>query len=294
MSRSRGEKIFSKINMVFLTVVSLICFLPFVNLLAVSFSGSTAVAAGKVVFWPVDFTLQSYEFAFFGGRFVRALGVSAYRVLLGVIVNMLLIVCTAYPLSKTKEKLRGRNIYMIYFILTMFISGGLIPLYLVVVNLGLIDSIWALVLPGALPIFNMVIFMNFMRGLPHEIEEAALIDGAGPITVLTRVILPLLKPALATIGLFCVVAHWNDWFSGIIFMNRPDNYPLQSYLQTLLQNIEAILRQSTGNYAELLNRVNARTGRAAQLFLGMIPILAIYPFLQKYFTSGLVLGSVKG
>lgn len=183
---------------------------------------------------------------------------------------------------------------MTFFVIAILINGGLIPTYLVVVQAGLINSIWALILPGALPVYNMIILMNFIRGLPEELEEAALIDGANQWVVLTRVILPVTKPALATVGLFCMVGHWNDWFGGIIYMNDTAKYPLQSYLQTLLQSFETIMMKAGTDYTKLLSLMNARTGRAAQLFLGAIPIMIAYPYLQKYFTTGLVLGSVKG
>lgn len=292
--KSLGRRLFHLFNYSFLILVSLVCILPFVNLLAVSFSGSAAVSAGKVVFWPVDFNLKAYQFALEGGQFYQALWVSIQRVVLGTLVNLVLMVLTAYPLSKSKEKVMGRGIYMSYFVVTMLFSGGLIPTYLIVVQAGLIDSLWSLILPGALPIFSMIILMNFIRGLPEEIEESATIDGAGPMQILSRILLPLLKPALATVGLFSIVGHWNSWFEGIIYMNNPANYPLQSYLQTLLLDFEQIMLRSGNDYTRLLAMMNARTGRAAQLFLGALPILAVYPFLQKYFTTGLVLGSVKG
>ena len=293
--KTRANRIFHFVNIFILAVVSLLCVLPFINLLAISFSDSAAVAAGAVGFTPVDFTLSAYEYALKGGKFIRALFISFERVFLGVGLNLILMVLTAYPLSKTRNKVAGRNIYMVYFVITMLVSGGMIPTYLVVTGLGLKDTIWALILPGALPVYNMVILMNFMRGIPEEIEEAAAIDGASPFQILTRVLLPILKPALATVGLFCIVTHWNDWFSGMIYMNNPDNYPLQTYLQSLLQNFEQLLRtQSSQDIQALLAQMDARTGRAAQLFLGAIPVMVIYPFLQKYFTKGLVLGSVKG
>ncbi len=296
MARNGIKKInfFAIFNYTFLAVTCLICVLPFVNLLAVSFSGNSAVAAGKVVFLPVDFTLSSYEFALFGGKFTRALMVSLTRVVLGVGINIVLMVITAYPLSKPKSKVWGRNIYMCFFVITMLISGGMIPTYLVVSSLGLKDSIWALILPGALPVYNMIILMNFFRGIPEALEEAAVIDGATPIQVLVKILLPILKPALATVGLFCIVAHWNDWFSGMIYMNDINKYPLQTYLQSMLVNFEDLMRQSDTNIQVILSQINARTGRAAQLFLGALPVIMIYPFLQKYFTKGLVLGSVKG
>ena len=293
--QSTGQKVFAVFNYAFLGLVSLICLMPFINLLAISFSSSAPVAAGKVYFLPVDFSLESYIFAFRGGRFVRGLTVSVQRVLLGVSMNLLLMLLTAYPLARTKAALTGRNIYMGLFVFIMIFNGGMIPTYLVVVQLGLLNTIWALVLPPAMSVWNMIILMNFIRQLPVELEEAAAIDGAGPFKSLIWVILPLSKPALATVGLFCIVWHWNDWFSGIIYMQNVNNYPLQSYLQTLMRNFDQILR-AVGNtdYVQLLSMMNARTGRAAQLFLGALPVLAIYPFLQKYFTTGLVLGSVKG
>ena len=293
--QSTGQKVFAVFNYAFLGLVSLICLLPFINLLAISFSASAPVAAGKVYFWPVQFSLQSYIFAFRGGRFMRSLTISVQRVTLGVSLNLLLMLLTAYPLARTKRALTGRNIYMGLFVFIMIFNGGMIPTYLVVVKLGLLNSIWALVLPPAMSVWNMIILMNFIRQLPVELEEAASIDGAGPFMSLLWVIMPLSKPALATVGLFCIVWHWNDWFSGIIYMQNVSNYPLQSYLQTLMRNFDQIIR-AVGNadYIQLLSMINARTGRAAQLFLGALPVLAIYPFLQKYFTTGLVLGSVKG
>jgi len=292
--KSLGRKLFLIANYSILFLTSLFCILPFVNLLAVSFSGSAAVAAGDVVFWPVDFTTKAYEFALEGGQFLQSFWVSTQRVVLGTIVNLILMVLTAYPLSKTKEKVMGRGIYMGFFVLTMLFNGGLIPSYLIVVKAGLIDSIWSLILPGAMPVYSMIILMNFIRSLPEEIEESATIDGAGPMQILIRILLPLLKPALATVGLFTIVGHWNSWFDGIIYMNNPDNYPLQSYLQTLLLSFDQIMLRAGTDYSELLAQMNVRTGRAAQLFLGTVPILVVYPFLQKYFTKGLVLGSVKG
>lgn len=291
---SPARKAFVVFNFIFLTLASLTCILPFIHLLALSFSSSSAVAAGRVGFWPIEPTLSAYEFALRGGKFVTALWVSVKRVLLGVSVNLVLMVLTAYPLSKPREKLAFRNIYMGFFVVTMILNGGLIPTYVLVVRLGLLNSLWALILPGALPVYNMVILMNFIRGLPEEIEEAALIDGANPIVCLVKVLLPLLAPSLATVGLFSIVGHWNDWFSGLIYMQDSARYPLQTHLQTLLRDFEEILRMAQGDYSQILSMMNARTGRAAQLFLGALPILAIYPLLQKHFTTGLVLGSVKG
>ena len=284
---------FDVILAVGLGVVCVTCVLPFVHLLAVSFSSSSAVAAGRVGFLPVEFTTASYEYVISGGRFLRAMAISLERVFWGTLLNLLLMILTAYPLSK--PELIGRKFFVVFFVITMLIGGGMIPTYLLVSNLGLKDTIWSLILPGALPVYNMIILMNFIRGLPHELEEAASIDGANAFQTLWMIIFPLLGPSLATVGLFSMVNHWNDWFNGLIYMSEPLNYPLQTYLQTLLVDFEQLLQSgSSGDIQAILSKMSARTGRAAQLFLGALPIMMVYPFLQKHFTKGLTIGSVKG
>lgn len=291
--KSKKYTVFDIVLAIALGIICVTCVLPFVHLLAVSFSSSSAVAAGKVGFLPVEFTTASYEYVVSGGRFLRAMAISIERVFWGTLLNLVLMVLTAYPLSK--EELVGRKFFVVFFVITMLIGGGMIPTYLLVSGLGLKDTIWSLILPGALPVYNMIILMNFIRGLPHEIEEAAWIDGANSFQTLSMVIFPLLGPSLATVGLFSMVNHWNDWFSGMIYMSEPLNYPLQTYLQTLLVDFEQLLQSgSSGDIQAILSKMSARTGRAAQLFLGALPIMLVYPFLQKYFTKGLTIGSVKG
>ncbi len=293
-NKTFGSRLFTVINTVLLILMGLLCLLPVLHVFALSLSSSNAVSAGSVLFWPVQFTLSSYEFAMKDPQFLRSFGISILRVLVGVLVNVVMTVITAYPLSRNGKRLHGRNLYVGYFFLTMLIGGGMIPTYLVVARTGLLDSLWALIIPGALPVYYMIIMMNFMRGIPPELEESAMIDGARPLQILFRVWLPVLKPSVATVTLFCIVGHWNDWFGGLLYMNKTSNYPLQTYLQSLLTNFDALLKQNSLNYVELIKRMNARTGRAAQVFLAAIPLLVIYPFLQKYFTKGLTLGSVKG
>lgn len=294
---SPSRKLFLVINYIILTIVSLMCILPFINLLAISFSDKTAVAANAVSFWPVGFNTAAYEFILGNDQFLRALWISVQRTVLGVLVNIILIILTAYPLSKSTQDFRLRNVFSWFFVVTILFSGGLIPTYMVVKYTGLMDTIWALVLPGAVQVFNMLVVMNYMRSLPKELEEAAYIDGAGHFQTLFNVILPVCTPTLATVTLFSFVGHWNSWYDGMIYMNTVDKYPLQTYLQTIVINPEAFFRNATNISAELgnfLNLVSARTTNAAQLFLATIPILCVYPFLQKYFTTGLVMGSVKG
>jgi len=294
MKESASRKVFNFLNYFILISIGLTCLLPFINLLAISFSDSGAVTAGKVFFWPVGFNTASYEFAMSNGRFLPALLISIERTILGTGINLLFMIMAAYPLSKTKQQFKARNIFMVYFVTTMIISGGLIPTYILVTKLKLLNTIWALILPGALPVWTMIILMNFIRQMPPDIEEAAIVDGAGVWRRLFNIMLPLLKPALATVALFSAVWHWNDWFSGLIYMHTPARYPLQTYLQSLLLKMEDILRMAGVDYMQVLSMLSVRTGRAAQLFLGALPMMVLYPFLQKYFTKGLVIGSVKG
>ena len=292
--RSTSKKVFDVFNYFLFILVCLSCILPFVHLMAVSFSANLPVINREVVFIPVEFNIDAYVFAFQNGRFFTALRISLQRLALGVPVNLLLIVLTAYPLSHNKRKLLGRNVYMLFFVFTMIFSGGLIPTFLVVSMLGLLNSLWALVLPTALPVFSMIVVMNFIRGLPEELQESAMMDGAGPITILYKIMMPLLKPSLATVALFSVVSHWNSWVDGLIYMRNPLDYPLQTYLHFLMTQMDQIMHDGGGALIAILADMNAQSGRAAQMFMGSIPVLMIYPFLQKYFTKGLVMGSVKG
>jgi putative aldouronate transport system permease protein len=297
LKTSWSRKVFLTINYILLTLLALICILPFVNLLAISFSAKEAVIANKVTFWPVGFSVNSYHFILKNNQFVKSLMISVERTIPGVIINTILVILTAYPLSKSVKEFRLRNIFSWFFVVTILFNGGLIPTYLVVKYTGLLNSILALILPGAVNVFNILVVMNYIRSLPKELEEAAYIDGAGHIQVLMKVILPVCKPTLATVILFSFVNHWNSWFDGMIYMNTVNRYPLQSYLQTVIINTESFFRNASNTSSEIANYVklvNARTTSAAQLFLAMIPILCIYPFLQKYFTTGLVMGSVKG
>ncbi|NOU68870.1 ABC transporter permease subunit [Paenibacillus sp. LMG 31461] len=275
----------------FLALLALLCILPLVNVLAVSFSSIKAIQSMQVSLWPVEFTIKAYRFVAGNDAFIRSIGVSFERVLLGTAINMLLIVLTSYPLSKEKEQFRFRTGYAWIFVFTMLFSGGLVPTYLVVKQLGLMDSIWALVLPGAVPVFNVILLLNFMRSLPKELMEAGLIDGAGHWTLLRRIVVPLSLPALATVGLFVIVGHWNEWFAGLIYMNNPQHYPLASYLQTVV--VRRDYSQMDPTELAILSQLDDRAVHAAQIFLGALPIFCVYPFLQRYFLTGIVMGSVK-
>ncbi|RED64851.1 carbohydrate ABC transporter permease [Cohnella lupini] len=289
---SKGRRAFVVINYLFLAAIAAVCIFPLVNVLAISLSASSAVGAGEVKLWPIGFNLKSYEFVLGKPEFAKAFLISLERVAIGVPVNMLLTILVAYPLSRERKDFRFRNAYAWYFVVTILFSGGLIPWYMTIKSTGIIDSFWALILPGAVPVFNVILLLNFFKTIPEEIEEAALIDGAGRWQALWKIAVPLSAPAIATLTLFCIVTHWNSWFEGLILMNSPDNYPLQSYLQTVIVNRDMSLISA----AEMArwSEISDRTSKAAQVFVAMLPVLLVYPFLQKYFAEGIVMGSVKG
>ena len=289
---SLGSRIFTIINGLFLVLLALMCVLPLVNILAVLLSSNAAATAGLVKLWPVEFTLKSYEYVAKRAAFWRSLGVTLLRCLLGVSLNVLMCILTAYPLSKDNQKLRARTVYTWFFFITMLVNGGLIPQYMTIKSVGILGTIWALVLPGAVPVFSMVLMLNFFRAIPEELEEAAFMDGASHWSILMKIYVPLSKASIATICLFALVYHWNSWFDGIIMMNKPDQYPLQSYLHTIIIQGDTSVNSTTDWQTMAL--ISDRTVKCAQIFLSTLPIVAAYPFLQRYFVKGMVMGSVKG
>ncbi|AOK92821.1 carbohydrate ABC transporter permease [Paenibacillus polymyxa] len=275
-------------------LLALICLLPLWNIVAISFSSSEAVSANAVGLVPVNFTTAAYTKIIDDAQFWRSFGISVLRVVLTLLLNMILIILMAYPLSKSKREFRGRNIYMNVMIFAMLFSGGMIPSYLLIKNLDMLNTIWSLVLPGAVPIFSVILVMNFFSAVPKALEEAAFIDGANPLQVLFKVYVPVSIPALATVALFSIVGTWNDFFSGLIYMTQVSNYPLMTYIQSLNVDIAELLQSGT-NSAQLSNltEISNKNLNAAKIVVAAIPLLLIYPLLQKYFVTGIVVGSVK-
>lgn len=300
MKKSNGKKIktsfsrklFNVFNLLVLTLLMVSCFLPFVYVAAVSFSDKIYVQAGQVNFLPKGFNTLSYQYLINKIAFWRAFGISILRTVLGTLVNLLLIILTAYPLSKSDTKLTGRSFYTWFFFITMLVSGGMIPNFVLVGQLGLRDNILSLILPGALPVFNLVLMINFFRQVPIEMEEAAMIDGASHVKILAQIYVPLSKAAMATISLFCMVNHWNAWFDGMIYMKSPEKLPLQTYLRNVILKMD--MSQMTGDDYGLLQMLSNDSIKCTQIVVAVIPILCVYPFLQKYFVKGIVLGGVKG
>ena len=271
-------------------LLTLSCLLPLINMVAISFSGSNAVSANKVGLLPVDFNTSAYKKLLGDAQFWKYFLFSVERVVLGTFINMVFTISMAYPLSKSRNRFRAREIYMKIVIFAMLFSGGIIPLFMVVSKLHLTNTIWSLVLPGAVPVFNVILLINFFKGVPDSLDEAARIDGAGPLTVLLKIYLPVSLPALATVALFAIVNHWNDYFSGLIYMSKAEMYPLQTYIQQLTVDLTQI---TDANQLKQLASMNNRTFNAAKIVVSTIPLLIIYPFLQKYFVTGMVIGAVK-
>jgi len=294
MKKSKARIVFEIVNFIIIAFLTLSCIVPILNILAYSFSSSQAIIENRVSLWPVEFTLQAYKYVLEDMRFWASMLVTLKRVVLGVIVNVVMIMLVAYPLSKSELKFPARKYYVAFMLCVMLFNGGMMPTYFIVSKTGLIDSIWALVLPSAVPIFSCIVLMNFFRGVPEELEESAVLDGANQFQILTRIYLPVSKPSIATVTLFSLINHWNAWFDGLIYSNHTENYPMQSYLQTIVVSTTSAMEEmDVDKMLDLLN-VNETNMQSAQIFISIIPLMLIYPFLQRYFTTGLTVGSVKG
>ncbi|MEI6131915.1 MAG: carbohydrate ABC transporter permease [Bacillota bacterium] len=308
IKESKAYRVFSVFNMLFLIILAALCLLPLLQVLATSFSHDVAIKAGKVFFWPVDygvdknnnavffpfqFNIAAYKFMLTNSAFWTAFVVGVIRVVVGTTISMLLVVMCAYPLSQDPKKFPMRLIYVWFFFFSSLFSGGLIPTFFIVFKTGFFDSLGALILPGSVHVFSIILLLNFFRQLPKELDEAAFMDGAGHWTILFKIYLPLSLPSLATITLFTVVGNWNEWFSAIIYINSPEKWPLATYLQSIIIRKDAQLPPGDPNEAGA-QAISQQNMIAAQIFIGAVPILCVYPFLQKYFAKGIVLGSVKG
>jgi putative aldouronate transport system permease protein len=290
--KSISTKLIDAIIAAVLIIIAFSSLFPILNTLAISLSDKAAVSAGKVTVLPIDTSWSNYMTLMGDKQFFNSFVVSLKRVVLGGAIQFVLTALMAFPLSRETNKFAWRNVYMWAVVISMIFHGGLIPWYLTVKSVGLINTIWALVLPGAVPVFNVILLMNFFRGLPKELDEAATMDGAGPWYTLVAIYIPLALPALATVTLFSIVGHWNAFFDGLLLIHSPDQMPLQTYINTfLLQPV-----QTEGMDPEMMKIIMQTSDQglsAAKVMVSMVPILLIYPLLQRYFIHGIVLGSVK-
>jgi putative aldouronate transport system permease protein len=282
-----GYKAFRYLNVIFMVLVIVVTLFPVLNVAAKSFSDAKSLSENSVTIFPKGFNTLTYQLVMADEIFWIDYRNTVVYTLLGTLVSLALSAMFAYALSV--PRLRGKQFFITFVVVTMFFNGGIIPNYLLVRNLGMRNTIWAIVIPGAISTFNVLIMKAFFVDIPRELEEAAMVDGMTTYGVLLKIILPLSKPILATMTLFYAVGAWNSWFGASIFLDYPEKYPVSIYLR----NIIAGSMVQTGSDPDTLNQV-ASNIKAACIVLTAVPILCIYPFLQKYFVNGMMIGSVKG
>ena len=287
---SVGYRAFTIINTALLVLVCVAMLYPFVTVLAQSFSSAGAIKAGQVSFWPVEFNVDTYAAVMGNGMFWRNYGNTVLYTVVGTAIAMALTTTYAYVLSK--HHLRGRGVLIGVAVFTMFFNGGLVPNYVLISSLGMKNTMWAIVLPGAISVFNLLVMKSFFENLPHELEEAAQIDGLGWFGIFTRIVLPLSKAVIATMILFYSVAYCNDWFGAFLYLDKNELFPVTLFLRNIIAGASTTATESAaagGSAADLNPNIQSVT-----MILTVIPILCIYPFVQRFFVSGVMLGSVKG
>ncbi|NLK74457.1 MAG: carbohydrate ABC transporter permease [Clostridiales bacterium] len=287
------DKLFYIIIGTLLTLIFLAVLYPCIFVLSASFSSGTAVQSGKVILFPVDFSLKGYETVFQTSTIWTGFKNSLFYTVVGTALNIFLTMIAAYTLSR--KDLPGRNGIMLFFTFTMFFNGGIITNYLLVVKLGIINTRWALLLPGALNVYNLIVAKTFLQSnIPDELLEASQIDGCSDIKFLSRVVLPLSKAVIAVLVLFYGVAHWNTYFNAMIYLSNRDIFPLTIFLKEIL--IADQIDPSAISNPELQEQIAQAAGviKYALIVVSMIPVLVIYPFIQKYFVKGVMIGAIKG
>ncbi|GIP35015.1 carbohydrate ABC transporter permease [Paenibacillus sp. J2TS4] len=286
----RKISIFDGMNVLFLFGLCLLVVIPFWYMLAVSLSPVSESVGGRFYLFPKEFTVEAYRYLFSTNQFVRSLGNSIYLTALGTFVNLIVSITLAYAISR--KTLPGRRLMLLLMLFTMVFSGGMIPKYLLVKSLGLLDSYWALILPAATNAFTILVMKTFFQNLPESLDEAARIDGAGEMRILWSVVIPLSMPIIATFSLFFMVSYWNDFFSAIIYLSNPEKWPIQVLLRQMVVVGNSNFTNEANLDFELVSQVGDNVKMAA-IIVAMIPIVLVYPFLQKHFAKGAMLGSIK-
>jgi len=286
--RLHGGNFFDALNATLLVLVAAICVVPVVHVFAQSFSSEGAILSGRVQLWPVEFQLRAYERVFTNTAMIRALLFTVYVTGMGTVVNVVITALGAYPLSK--RDLVGKRVIWLLILFTMFFSGGLIPLYMVVRSLRLLDTAWALILPGAIATFNLILMKTYFSGIPESLAESARLDGCSEIRILFQIIMPVSMPIIATLALFYGVGHWGEYFQALIYIQNPDKYTLQLRLQQFLENGPG---EASSVVAGELNDTPVEAMKAAAIVFVTAPVLVVFPFLQKYFVKGALVGSLK-
>ncbi|MCM3785108.1 carbohydrate ABC transporter permease [Neobacillus mesonae] len=290
MKESASYKVFKVFNVSILLFIIFITLYPFLNVVAQSFSSESYINSGQVNLIPRGFNVETYKKVASDTMFWTNYKNTVIYAVVGTLISMFLTTIFAYALSR--KRLMGRKFLTVFAVFTMFFNGGLIPNYVLINTLGMANSMWAIVLPGAISIYNMLIMKSFFENMPEELEEAAAIDGLNTYGILLRIVLPLSKAVLATIVLFYVVAHWNSWFPAFIYLDKKELFPVTIYLRNMISAATggaAVGATSADNLTQISANIKSVT-----MVLTILPILTIYPFVQKYFVSGVMLGSVKG
>ncbi len=291
-----GDKVMMVIIYIFLAFLAFVTFYPFWNGLVISFNSGSDTAMGGVTFWPRDFTLENYGIVFQDNRLLNGFKISVLRTVIGTISSLLVTSIFAYGM--TKRELIGRKYYMIMCIVTMYFGGGLIPTFMLVRGLGLMDSFWVFIIPSLVSVLNMIIFRTFFNGLPSGLEESAKIDGCGNWGIFFKIILPLSGPVIATLSLFTAVSHWNEWFLPSIYINNENLLPIQTMLRQILNsNIMSEQMSNLDSASQaVLSRMQSVTSKSlsmATMMVATLPIIMVYPFVQKHFVKGVLVGSLK-
>lgn len=284
-----GDRWFNVINGTLLILFALVTILPIVHVFAMSFATVEETLSGKFILWPSEWTTEAYKYIFDTGVFFLSLKNTVWITVVGTVINVIVTALLAYVCSR--QQFSARRVVMFLVLFTMLFGGGMIPTYLVVKGTGLINSLWALILPGAVSAFNMLVMRDFFESLPEELIEASRIDGCGDLRILWRIVMPLSLPILATFTLFYAVGNWNQYFSAILYLNDPDKWPLQILLR------QVVLVGQADIYSNLDPTVPIPPSLSIQMatvVLASFPIVVLYPFLQRYFVQGLTLGGVKG
>ncbi len=284
-----SQRAFDVLNVTGLIAACAAFLLPFVYILASSLSAPAALIRGEVTFWPVGFNLENYRIVMQNDIFWRSFGVTLFIVIVGTFVNMVMTVMTAYPLSK--QGLKGKGLILAMIVFTMIFSAPLIPTYLVVKSLALLNTVWAMIIPAALSGFNLFICVTFFRSLPEELFEAARIDGMSEYRILWRIVVPLSLPVMVTLVLFYAVAHWNNYFTALLYINDFNLRPLQLYLYNLIAQFN--MNESLSNAIEATSTLSPQGLQMATIIVATVPILVVYPFIQKHFIKGALVGSIK-
>ncbi len=280
-----------------LCVLGFATFYPFWNSAVISFNNGMDTALGGVTFWPRDFTLDNYHIVFKDKRIVDGFIISILRTIAGTFLSIMSTAIFAYGMSK--KELMHKKFYMVVCIITMYFSGGLIPYFLLIRELGMMDTFWVMVIPGMISVWNMIIFCTFFQGLPDGLEESAKMDGCNNWGVLFRIALPLSGPVIATLSLFTAVYHWNDWFAPSIFINNPELLPIQTKLQQILnsnimsEQLSQMNSAANAAMSRMKSNITTKSLSMATMMVATIPIVLVYPFVQKYFVKGVLIGSLK-